>query len=77
MSGYIVVSSITYAYKGRDLLEHRGCRVRVRRAPKEISSCGCHYLLEISGFPLDQAVAILRTGHVRIIKTGGDLDDLS
>ncbi|MFT8888192.1 putative Se/S carrier-like protein [Ethanoligenens sp.] len=76
MGGYVVVSSITYAYKGRDILERKGCRVRVERAPKEISSCGCHFLLMIRNYPLQQAVALLDAAHVRIIKSGGDYNDL-
>lgn len=77
MGGYIVVSSITYAYKARDLLERKGCRVHVERASREISKCGCHYLLMIRNYPLEQAVAILDAAHVRIIKSGGDLNGLS
>lgn len=76
MGGYIVVSSITYAYKSRDILERKGCRVKVERAPKEISQCGCHFLLLIRGLPLQQAVALLDAAHVHIIKSGGDYDDL-
>lgn len=72
MGGYIVVSSITYAYKARDLLERKGCRVQVERAPKDLSRCGCHFLVLIRNYPLQQAVAILDAAHIRIIKSGGD-----
>lgn len=76
MGGYIVVSSITYAYKSRDILERKGCRVRVERASAEISKCGCHFLLIIHGMPLQQAIALLDAAHVHIIKAGGDYHDL-
>ena len=67
MDAYIVVSSITYAYKGQSLLERKGCTAYIERAPAHLSKCGCHYLLRIHGFPLDRARQILRQGNVRII----------
>lgn len=72
MGGYIVVSSITYAYMGRDLLERTGCRARVERAPKEISKCGCHYLLRVRDYPLNKALDTLQRGHIRILGSGGE-----
>lgn len=77
MGGYIVVSSITYAYIGRDLLERMGCRARVERAPQEISKCGCHYLLRIRDYPLQKAMETLKNGHIRILGSGGDTYGLS
>ncbi len=71
MGGYIMVSSITYAYKARDLLERKGCRVQVERAPRELSECGCHYLVLVRQCPLEKAVAILDAAHIRILKSGG------
>ena len=69
-SFYIIVSSITYAYKGKSLLERRGCSVFIERAPTQLSKCGCHYSLRIRDFPPERAVEILRAGHVRVISTG-------
>lgn len=70
MDAYIIVSSITYAYKGQRLLERKGCTAYIERAPTQLSKCGCHYLLRIHGFPLERAVQILRQGRVRIVDTG-------
>lgn len=39
----IMVSSITYAMKGRDLLQRRGFRAYVERAPREAKDAGCGY----------------------------------
>lgn len=74
---YVVVSSITYAYKGRDALERKGIRVKIQKAPKDLSSCGCHYVLKIMNSPLWKAVEILENAHVKIISTGGGDNDLS
>ena len=70
MSGqYIVVSSITYAYKGRDALQYKGYSAYVERAPQELSACGCHFLIKVRGCSLERAVSILKDAHVKIIKT--------
>ncbi len=39
----IMVSSITYAMKGRDLLQRRGFRAYVERAPRGAGDAGCGY----------------------------------
>jgi hypothetical protein len=78
MSGqYVIVSSITYAYKGRDALERKGIRASIERAPANISDCGCHYAIKIGSASLDRAVQILSDAHVRVISTGGAGHDLS
>lgn len=78
MSGqYIIVSSITYAYKSRDILERKGIRVRIERAPSEISDCGCLYAVKILNAPVDRAVRLLDKAHVRIISVGGAENDIS
>lgn len=74
---YIVVSSITYAYKGQSALERKGFRVKIEKAPKELSSCGCNYALKVKNAPLSQVVEILQKAKVRIISTGGPQNDLS
>lgn len=74
---YVIVSSITYAYKGRDALERKGIRVKIQKAPKNLSSCGCHYVLIIMNAPLWKAVEILESAHVKLISTGGGDNDLS
>lgn len=70
---YIVVSSITYAYKGRDALDRKGCKAYIEKAPRHISECGCHYLLKIRNCPLERAVSILTSARVKILSTGSDI----
>lgn len=67
---YIVVSSITYAMKGRDVLGRKGCNAFIERAPRNISACGCHYLIKIRGCTLRRALEILQAAHVRVLSTG-------
>ncbi|HEX2938009.1 MAG TPA: DUF3343 domain-containing protein [Ruminiclostridium sp.] len=78
MSGqYIIVSSITYAYKGKDILERKGIRANIERAPSEISNCGCLYAIKIGSGALDRAIKILDKAHIKIISAGGSSNDLS
>ncbi len=74
---FIIVSSITYAYKGKTALERKGIRVNIERAPKNLSDCGCHYALKILNAPLSKAIEILKNARVRIISSGGGGDDIS
>ncbi|HEX3025926.1 MAG TPA: putative Se/S carrier-like protein [Clostridia bacterium] len=67
---FIVVSSITYAYKGRDALQNKGFSAYIERAPKELSSCGCHYCVYFKNCSVEYATEILKSAHVRIISTG-------
>ena len=69
---YIVVSSITYAYKGKEILERKGCHAFIERAPRNLSSCGCHYLLRIRGCTLEKALLVLREANVKVLKSGSD-----
>lgn len=67
---YIEVSSITYAYKGRDALQNRGYGAYIEKAPKELSSCGCHYCIFIRGCTLERATSILESAKVKMISSG-------
>lgn len=69
---YVVVSSITYAYKGKNLLEKKGIWSNIERPPKRLSSCGCHYALKIKNSSAVRAVQILESAHIRIVATGGE-----
>ncbi len=78
MSGqYIIVSSITYAYKGKSVLERKGIRADIERAPANLSDCGCHYAIKISNASVDKAVHLLSNAKIKVISTGGAGYDLS
>lgn len=70
---YIVVSSITYAYKARDALERHSCRAFIEKAPRHLSECGCHYLVRIRACSLERALGILQAARVRILSTGAGI----
>lgn len=69
---FIIVSSITYAFKARDVLERKGYRAFVEREPHRLSDCGCHYIIRIRGLTIDKALDILQKANVRVIGTGRD-----
>jgi hypothetical protein len=74
---FIVVSSITYAYKGKDILERKGYNAFIEKAPHSISECGCLYSLVIRGCTLEKAESILKTANIKVIRTGSNFDDIS
>lgn len=77
MSGqYIIVSSITYAYKGKNALERKGIRSNIERAPLTLSDCGCNYAIRIGNSSLMRAVEILENAHIRVISSGEAENDL-
>ncbi len=61
----IVVSSVTYAMKGRELLSRRGFRAYVLRVPRT-SETGCGYGLFVPD-GADEAEQVLRENHIRIL----------
>jgi hypothetical protein len=73
----IIVSSITYAYKGRTALERKGIKVNIAKAPKNLSDCGCHYAIKILNAPVSRAIEILNDAKVKIVSIGGTGDDIS
>jgi hypothetical protein len=78
MSGqFIIVSSVTYAYKGKNALERKGYKAYIEREPKRLSDCGCHYIIRIKDMPLERAIEILKAERVKIIGTGADDDGVS
>jgi hypothetical protein len=74
---FIILSSITYAYKAKDILERKGCKAFIEKAPRSISECGCLYSLVIRGCTLEKATSFLKAANIKIIRTGSDEDDLS
>ena len=61
----ILVSSVTYAMKGRDLLFRRGIRAFVERIPPT-SQSGCGYGLYVPQ-GVEEAESLLRENHIKIL----------
>lgn len=64
----LLCSSVTYAYKGRDILSRRGIRARVERPAASLGDQGCGYCLTVDAADADRAERIFRDSGVRIIK---------
>ncbi|MCL2014503.1 MAG: DUF3343 domain-containing protein [Oscillospiraceae bacterium] len=43
----VILTSITFAYKAKDILKNRGIRSRVVKTPVEAGLAGCSYSLEL------------------------------
>lgn len=63
----LVVSSVTYAMRGRDLLFRQGIRAYIERLPST-SETGCGYGLYVPN-RVDEAEQILQNAHFRVRRT--------
>lgn len=61
----LVVSSVTYAMKGKDLLFRQGIRSYVERIPQSGES-GCGYGVYVPE-RADEAEKILQANHIRVL----------
>ena len=61
-----MLSSITYAMKGRELLSLNGIKCEIKRVPKNKVLSGCGYGLLIYE-KVDEAAEILSKAHLKIL----------
>lgn len=61
----IIVSSITYAMKGKELLERAGFRAYITRLPRGIENVGCGYCIYVDR-DTDRAERFLRQAGIRV-----------
>ena len=66
MGKLIMVSSVTYAMKGKELLKSYGIRAEVERTPKNSQSKGCGYSLYVPS-KTDEAEQLLKKNGIKII----------
>ena len=64
----IMVSSITHAIKGRDLLRSNGQKAYIEKTPGNLDTHGCGYSIIVYERP-ENAVSILKNSNIRIIGT--------
>lgn len=70
----IIVSSITYAMKGKELLQKHGFQAYIARLPQKEEGTGCGYCVYVSR-DTDLAEKILRNGGIRILgRTVSEVD---
>ncbi len=68
--GILVLSSITYAYKAKKILEQAWIHSSVIRTPEGLSEKGCSYSLAVRDDP-DRAAALLREQGIRVLRIAG------
>ncbi len=61
----ILVSSITYAMKGKEILSRRGFKAYIERLPRGLQNSGCGYCIYVDG-DVDAAERILKASGVRV-----------
>ena len=66
MGKLIMVSSVTYAMKGKELLKSYGIRAEVERTPKNSQSKGCGYSLYVPQ-NTDEAENILKENGIKVM----------
>lgn len=64
----ILVSSITYAIKGRDLLRSHGFKAYIEKTPSKLDSHGCGYSIVVYTEPAD-VLSILKDANIKILGT--------
>lgn len=69
----ILVSSVTYAMKGKELLFRHGIKAYVERIPKT-SESGCGYGVYVP-VGSDEAERILRANEIRVLGRVGQNED--
>ncbi len=63
---WIMLSSITYAYKARDYLARKGITASIERTPEELKKKGCSYSLAVRK-NADKAVSLLEAAGFQIL----------
>lgn len=62
-----MLSSVTYAMKGKEILSRYGIKAFMERTSSEISGCGCGYSLRVKG-DVNIAAAILTSAGIEVRK---------
>lgn len=70
----IMVTSITYAMKGRNILNKRGIKAEVVRTPKGENKHGCGYSIYVPNRS-DEAIKILENNGIQVLGRVDKADD--
>ena len=65
----IMLSSVTFALKGRDLLRSRGVQATIERTPNSHDRLGCGYSIAVSDDNAGAAVGVLKAAGLQILGT--------
>ncbi|MDE7389901.1 MAG: DUF3343 domain-containing protein [Lachnospiraceae bacterium] len=69
----IMLTSITYAMKAKDILIRNGIRSDIVRTPKHNSPTGCGYSLYVPK-KFNEAISIIRSSGIKILGTVNEGD---
>lgn len=67
----IMVSSVTYAIKGRDILRRMGYRANIERTPGSLNRVGCGYSITVDDLDINKAKNILSENNIKIYGVSG------
>ena len=73
MNHTFILSSVTYALKGKKILESEGIRVSLVKSGNIKELRGCGYGLTVSREQKDKAESLLISSGIRIISNTGDI----
>ena len=62
----IMVGSVTYAIKGRDLLRRMGYRASMERTPAHLNRVGCGYSITVEDLDAIKASRILEENGIKV-----------
>ncbi len=62
----IMVNSITYAIKGRDLLRSKGYKAYIEKTPGKLDSHGCGYSIVVY-VAADEVIDILKQADIKVL----------
>lgn len=63
---FIATGSITYAFRGRDLLQNKGYRVTAKKIQNLVKSAGCGWGIVVEN-DFEGAVTLLRQNGIKIL----------
>lgn len=63
---WLVVSSVTHALRGKELLNRAGFRAQVTRLPRNAEHTGCGYCVAVNR-DTDRAEALLKQNGIRVL----------
>lgn len=64
---FIVIGSVTYAIKAKEILRKAGFQVRIEKISSDEKGIGCGYAVALKGDPYE-AVEILKSKGIKILK---------
>ena len=68
MDVFLILRSITYAQRGKEVLTGRRITARITRLPMELGENGCGYALRIDRCELEKTLEALCSGGITVLR---------